>query len=123
MTIPRTRTLILSAPGGATVLGSEIAGPPGCDSGTVGGVKRSRSRPGSTLGGTGCAMAVAATTTIANAAIKRRTPARIPLNPQVTDLPSFFRGAPAVAQCHYGFVRATKRHSCRVVSIRQQLRP
>jgi len=39
-------SLVSAAPGGASMPGTEIAGPPGCASGTGGRSNRSRSRPG-----------------------------------------------------------------------------
>ena len=46
-----TVSVICSAPGGATVVGSEMTPPPGCARGASGSVNRSRSRPGCALGG------------------------------------------------------------------------
>src|ERR1035437_4534385 len=71
-------SLTLSAPGGATVLGSETAGPPGWARGTGGWVNRSRSRPGCALGGMTCAIAAVETIAIASAAAMRPNPANIP---------------------------------------------
>src|SRR5215469_11131008 len=79
-------SLISAAPGGASMLGTEIAGPPGCASGTGGRSNRSRSRPGWALGGTicapggtTCATAANETLTIAKAAAMARTHASMPL--------------------------------------------
>src|ERR1039458_5348415 len=74
-------SLILSAPGGATVLGSETAGPPGWACGAGGWVNRSRSRPGCALGGITCAIAAVETIAIASAAAMRPNPANIPRTP------------------------------------------
>ena len=48
---PRRTSMICSAPGGATVLGRRIGGPPGWASAAWAAGYRSRSRPGSALGG------------------------------------------------------------------------
>src|SRR5215471_13096558 len=86
MRIWRMTSLVLAAPGGASMLGTEIAGPPGCASGTGGRSNRSRSRPGWALGGTicapggtTCATAANETLTIAKAAAMARTHASMPL--------------------------------------------
>src|SRR5262249_10211344 len=86
MRIWRMTSLVLAAPGGASMLGPEIAGPPGCASGTGGRSNRSRSRPGWALGGTicapggtTCATAANETLTIAKAAAMARTHASMPL--------------------------------------------
>src|SRR5664280_659440 len=76
--------LTLSAPGGATVLGSETGGPPGCACGAGGWVNRSRSRPGCALGGITCAIAAVETIAIASAAATRPNPANIPRTPKPT---------------------------------------
>src|SRR5262249_2459571 len=81
-----------AAPGGASMPGTEMAGPPGCATGTAGRSNRSRSRPGWSLGGTicapggtTCATAANETLTIAKAAAMARTPASIPTDPRRTD--------------------------------------
>src|SRR5215813_2551163 len=78
-------SLVSAAPGGASMLGTEMAGPPGCASGTGGRSNRSRSRPGWALGGTicapggtTCATAANETLTIAKAAAMARTHASMP---------------------------------------------
>src|SRR5262245_54104013 len=85
-------SLVSAAPGGASMPGTEIAGPPGCANGTGGRSNRSRSRPGWSLGGTicapggtTCATAANETLTIAKAAAMARTPASIPTDPRRTD--------------------------------------
>src|SRR5262245_27894409 len=86
MRIWRMTSLVSAAPGGASMPGTEIAGPPGCANGTGGRSNRSRSRPGWSLGGTicapggtTCATAANETLTIAKAAAMARTPASMPL--------------------------------------------
>src|SRR5262249_42362699 len=86
MRICRMTSLVSAAPGGASMPGTEIAGPPGCANGTGGRSNRSRSRPGWSLGGTicapggtTCATAANETLTIAKAAAMARTPASMPL--------------------------------------------
>src|SRR5215813_3687141 len=78
-------SLVSAAPGGASMPGTEIAGPPGCANGTGGRSNRSRSRPGWSLGGTicapggtTCATAANETLTIAKAAAMARTHASMP---------------------------------------------
>src|SRR6516225_8673278 len=78
-------SLVSAAPGGASIPGTEMAGPPGCASGTGGRSNRSRSRPGWSLGGTicapggtTCATAANETLTIAKAAAMARTHASMP---------------------------------------------
>src|SRR5499427_1186049 len=78
-------SLVSAAPGGASMPGTWMAGPPGCASGTAGRSNRSRSRPGWSLGGTicapggtTCATAANETLTIAKAAAMARTHASMP---------------------------------------------
>src|SRR6516225_1861890 len=85
-------SLVSAAPGGASIPGTEMAGPPGCASGTGGRSNRSRSRPGWALGGTicapggtTCATAANETLTVAKAAAMARTPAGISPTPLRTD--------------------------------------
>ena len=85
MRIWRTTSMVSAAPGGASMPGTAMVGPPGCASGTGGRSKRSRSRPGWSLGGTiwapggtPCATAANDTLTIAKAAAMARTPANMP---------------------------------------------
>src|SRR6516165_10692971 len=59
-------SLVSAAPGGASIPGTEMAGPPGCASGTGGRSNRSRSRPGWALGGTICAPGGTTCATAAN---------------------------------------------------------
>src|SRR5579883_1139273 len=119
MRTPFTISVVCSAPFGATVLGSEIPGPPGCDSGAGGSVKRCCSRPGCTLDGIACATAGLVVTTVrivtavssakvdattnARAAIRRKPPAAIRPNPKV---PLNFLGhAPGTRNCFQGPAR------------------
>src|SRR6516162_7003385 len=76
-------SLVSAAPGGTSIPGTEMAGPPGCATG--GRSNRSRSRPGWSLGGTicapggtTCATAANETLTIAKAAAMARTHASMP---------------------------------------------
>src|SRR5262245_19128489 len=85
MRIWRMTSVVSAAPGGASMPGTEMTGPPGCASGTGGRWNRSRSLPGWSLGGTicapggtTCATAANETLTIAKAAAMARTPASIP---------------------------------------------
>src|SRR5262249_37151109 len=85
MRIWRMTRVVSAAPGGASMPGTAMVGPPGCASGTAGGSNRSRSRPGWSLGGTSCApdgttcaMAANETLTIAKAAAMARTHASMP---------------------------------------------
>src|SRR5215813_10557843 len=78
-------SVVSAAPGGASIPGTEMAGPPGCASGTGGRWNRSRSRPGWSLGGTicapggtTCATAADETLNIAKAAAMARTHASMP---------------------------------------------
>ena len=77
--------MVSAAPAGASMPGTAMVGPPGCASGTGGRSKRSRSRPGWSLGGTiwapggtPCATAANETLTIAKAAATTRTHATMP---------------------------------------------
>src|SRR5438034_793268 len=92
MRICRMTSLVSAAPGGASIPGTEMAGPPGCANGAGRRSKRSRSRPGWSLGGTicapggtACATAANETLTIAKAAATARTPASMPPTPRRTD--------------------------------------
>src|SRR5215813_8160735 len=92
MRIWRMTNLVSAAPGGASMPGTEIAGPPGCASGTGGRSNRSRSRPGWSLGGTicapggtTCATAASETLTIPKAAATVRTPTSMPPAPRRTE--------------------------------------
>jgi hypothetical protein len=68
-----------AAPGGGAALGNPTVGAPAWSVGVVGYVvNRSRSRPGSSLGGITCATAANETLTIAQTARSRHTPANIP---------------------------------------------
>src|SRR6516165_310168 len=94
------RSLVSAAPGGASIPGTEMAGPPGCASGTGGRSNRSRSRPGWALGGTicapggmTCATAANETLTIAKAAAMARTHASMPLT-HLTNERRFYVTAP-----------------------------
>src|SRR5262245_18073871 len=96
MRIWRMTSLVSAAPGGASMPGTEIAGPPGCANGTGGRSNRSRSRPGWSLGGTICApggttgaTAANETLTIAKAAAMARTPASMPPDPS-KNRPEFY---------------------------------
>src|SRR5262245_28517627 len=79
-------SVVSAAPGGASMPGTEMAGPPGCANGTGGRSNRSRSRPGWSLGGTicapggtTCATAANETLTIAKAAAMARPHASMSL--------------------------------------------
>src|SRR5262249_37140859 len=103
-------SLVSAAPGGASMPGTEIAGPPGCASGTGGRSNRSRSRPGCSLGGTicapggtTCATAANETLTIPKAAATARAPTSMPPAPLRTEQ-NFMSGkdseAIAGSRCH-----------------------
>src|SRR5579872_6604935 len=107
-------SVVCSAPLGATVLGSEMPGPPGCDNGAVGSVKRCCSRPGCTLEGIGCAdawrgppmvvtaiIAAKVAMTHTRGAIRRMPPAAIFPEPQVTDLVKFLWHGPGRCNCFH----------------------
>src|SRR5215472_1489734 len=104
-------SLVSAAPGGASMPGTEIAGPPGCANGTGGRSNRSRSRPGWSLGGTicapggtTCATAANETLTIAEAAAMARTHASMP--PTLYERAEILRYGETRSQCrqlsHFG---------------------
>src|SRR5215472_18838602 len=111
MRIWRMTSLVSAAPGGASMPGTEIAGPPGCANGTGGRSNRSRSRPGWSLGGTicapggtTCATAANETLTIAKAAAMARTRANMP--PTLDERAEILRYGQTRSQCrqlsHFG---------------------
>src|SRR5437762_7138195 len=92
-------SLVSAAPGGASMPGTEIAGPPGCANGTGGRSNRSRSRPGWSLGGTicapggtTCATAANETLAIAKAAAMARALASMPPDPSTNGPQNFTSG-------------------------------
>src|ERR1019366_29214 len=100
MRTERTRTKVRLAPLGATVLGSEIAVPPGSDRGGAGSVNRSRSRPGCALGGMTWAKATIGTANIASVAAIRHTPANIPHTPRSATIDGQTPAIVACGDCH-----------------------
>src|SRR5215813_1055598 len=97
-------SLVFAAPGGASIPGTEMAGPPGCASGTGGRSNRSRSRPGWSLGGTicapggtTCATAANETLTIAKAAAMARTHESMP--PTLDERAQILRYGETRSQC------------------------
>src|SRR2546425_908584 len=89
MRTPRSTSVTLSAPGGATEPGSVMAGPPGRARAGVGCSKRSRSRPGSSLEGI-CASAGEAISIAAARVNTQHPPGLIIPRPEPTEFPRNF---------------------------------